>query len=75
MKFIHDPFFTIYDFIWFIAWLVIAFGSIKYINSGGYNLVIFLFVGALLIQANAHRRIINKLTNRINALEKEKKDS
>jgi hypothetical protein len=75
MKFIPDPFFTFFDFIWFIAWIGIAFRSEKYINSGGFSFVIFLFVGGLLIQANRHRGIIKNLTDRINALEEKKKDS
>jgi hypothetical protein len=75
MKFISDPFFTIFDFILFIAWIGIAFYSEKYINSGGHNFILFLFVGGLMIQANRHRIIVGKLTERINTLEEKKKDS
>lgn len=75
MKHIPAPFFTVFDFIWFIAWIGIAFYSEKYINSGGNNLFIFLLVGGLMIQANRHRIIIGKLTERINTLEEKKKDS
>lgn len=75
MKLIPDPFFTFFDLIWFIAWLGIALWSEKYIKSGGFNFIIFLFVGISQIQANRHRDIIKNLTDRINALEKQKIDS